>query len=478
MQTKPRFEVDTAGMAELQSGREPWQLLKELVSNSWDEKITTCDVDVIYVSDNRTRVQVYDDGAGFKDIVDAWTLMKHTSKRSNPGVRGRFNLGDKELISVAIDAVIRTSDQRITFPVEGGRFVEPFPCTGTQVRATMPWSRKEADETVVRLRELLPPKGVKYVVNGVHVPYRAPDKVTEWILETQIADDHPGAPLRRTSRKTELWIMRSEKGMLYEMGVPIQPLECPYLVDVQQKVPMPPNRDVVRDSYLREIYAAVLTVMVDELEYDSNNGKTWARIAVGTKGVPDEVIRKVMAKRYGSKVMLWSSDMKANEKAEHQGYQVINSRSLDPEERAAFERVGLEHTSDKFATPTGILAGEHYVQESDWTPGMRRLAEFAKTIAPPLIDCDITVQAYRFFNGAAADYGGRTLRFNLLTLGHNFFNEPVGAEQVSLIVHELAHEQGYWHNWKYINHLEALAGKAVVLALRRPGLFATVEGDK
>lgn len=474
-----RFEVDTKGMAELQSGREPWQLLKELVSNAWDEKITVCEVNILNLGGNRTRVTVYDDGRGFKDIADAWTLMKHTGKRSNPNVRGRFNLGDKELISVAIDAVICTSGKRISFPEEGGRYCETFPCKGTEVRATMPWTRKEAEETVVALRKLLPPKGVKYTVNGVDVKYRAPEKTIEWTLETQIADSMPGAPLRRTYRKTQIQIIRSTEGWLYEMGVPIQPIDCPYIVDIQQKVPMPPNRDVVRDSYLKDVYAAVLTSMVDELEYTGDSGKSWVRQAVGAKDVPDEVVTKVLKARYGGKVMLWSSDMKANEKASQEGYEVINSRSLDIEERRAFERVGLVHTSDQFATPMGgpDSPGEDYVSEDKWTPGMIRLANFAKTVATPLVGQNINVKIYRFLTGAAADYApwDHTLRFNLVRLGHAFFDESIADGQIGLIAHEIAHEEGNWHNWKYLKNFQAITGKAVMLALQHPEYFKLVD---
>ena len=103
---------------------------------------------------------------------------------------------------------------------------------------------------------------------------------------------------------------------------------------------------------------------------------------------------------------------------------------------------------------------------------MRRLADYAKSLAPDLIGKKIAVNVYNEFGGdAAANYGCGVLYFNLARLGHEFFNDPIGPEQTSLIIHEIAHEQGSWHNWKYINHLEALAGKAVQLALENPVLF-------
>jgi hypothetical protein len=120
---KNRFEVSTEGMRELQAGREPWQLAKELVSNSWDEQATVCSVTLRSESAREAYLSVYDDGPGFGDISDAWTLMKHTDKRLNPGVRGRFNIGEKEILSIAKQARITTSGKIVFFPPTGGRSV-------------------------------------------------------------------------------------------------------------------------------------------------------------------------------------------------------------------------------------------------------------------------------------------------------------------------------------------------------------------
>ena len=45
--TRERFEVSTDGLRELQAGRTPWSILKELVQNAWDETpgVTVCQVE-------------------------------------------------------------------------------------------------------------------------------------------------------------------------------------------------------------------------------------------------------------------------------------------------------------------------------------------------------------------------------------------------------------------------------------------------
>ena len=314
---KNRFEVSTEGMAELQSGREPWQLAKELISNAWDERTTLCDVTLEHKTGRKSELIVQDDGDGFSKIEDVWTLMGHTPKRANPNARGRFNLGDKEILSVAVEATIRTAGKIICFPKEGGRTVtaDPIPQKGTVFSCILPWTKRQVEETVTMLKTLLPPRNILYRVNGEAIRYQKPDTVTEYTLETQLSPDGPGSPLRYTHRKSAIEITKNGgTGTLFEMGIPIQPIGCPYKVNVMQKVPMPPNRDVVRDSYLRDIYSAVLIATINDLKY-GETGETWVRIAVGNKDMPKDVVREVLEKRYGDKVMLWSSDPKANEKA-------------------------------------------------------------------------------------------------------------------------------------------------------------------
>jgi len=96
---KARFDVSTEGMAGLHGGRPLWSLVKELVANSWDEDTTMCEVILSPIfgpkGEERIGIFVEDDGPGFKDINDAFTLMAPTHKREEAEVRGRFNIGEK-----------------------------------------------------------------------------------------------------------------------------------------------------------------------------------------------------------------------------------------------------------------------------------------------------------------------------------------------------------------------------------------------
>ena len=145
-----RFAVSAEGLRQLNAARPPWALVKELVQNGWDEapRATRCDVAVSPRGDGTTVVTVEDDGSGFANVSDAWTLMADTPKRGDPTKRGRFNLGGKEIIAVALSARIETAGTTVHFPAEGGRRTEPNGRTrGTRVAVTMPWSAEQADES-------------------------------------------------------------------------------------------------------------------------------------------------------------------------------------------------------------------------------------------------------------------------------------------------------------------------------------------
>lgn len=457
---KARFEVSTEGMRELQSGREPWQLAKELVANAWDESTTKCEVVVKSLAPRKVYLSVYDDGGGFTKIEDAWTLMGHTPKRGNPNVRGRFNIGEKEILSVAIDATIYTSGKIIGFPKSGGRQVRtnPKPLKGTKVECHLPWGTKQAANVAEQLLQLLTPQGITYTVNGQVVPYREPDDNTSTTLETVIQKS-PFEPMRNTYRRTDVELYEAKEGRLYEMGIPVQKIACPYLVNVMQKVPMPPNRDVVRDTYLKDIYAAVLNCQHTDI---TDPSASWVRMAVeNDSDILPDTVKAVMEQRYGDKVLLWSSNSLANERALEGGYEVIHGRTLSEAERVAFEKVGLAHTSDVFALqPTAA----DIIPPEEWTPGMQKVARYARMLGTKLLKQDIGIQMYKLRGDiAGATWQTGVISFNITNLGITWFDR-ITPKVTALILHELAHHSGNGHDPLYLDSLRELAGEAVHFA--------------
>ena len=379
-----RFEVDTLGMRQLHLDRRPEQLVKELVQNVFDETATQCRV-TIKVKEAGVEVVVEDDGPGFRDIRDAYTLMGDTPKRLDPERRGRFNMGEREILSIALWAVIETPGSTVEFPETGGRTVRKNRRRqGTKVTAMMPWSEDQAEmlaQLAQRMGIIRPPDGMNYSVNGHRVERKPELAVGTAVLDTVI-QEAPGSPMRPTRRRTNLHVLPAEndgRGWIYEMGIPIQEIELDYGVDVMQKVPMPPNRDTVSESYLKKVYTEVLNTMHDVMTAETFSEK-WVRTGVENSAVEAEAVRQVIKSRYGEKVVTWSSNQDANMQALDNGYEVLHPRSLSKGELENMRKLGgLQSANQVFGRSGGnpmIIEPEDETRRG-FTAWVKRMGRYA-----------------------------------------------------------------------------------------------------
>ena len=440
-----RFAVSMAGMRELHADRPPWMLVKELVQNVWDEApvATRCEVSVTPAAGgDGVTIVVKDDGPGFVDIRDAWTLMGGTAKRSDPAKRGRFNLGEKEVIAVARSARILTAGRCIEFPPEGGRRVGAGPQeTGTTVTLDMPWNAEQARELKSQLRRFRPPADCRLIVNGWETPPAGVDQTVNASLPT-VLQDGPGQPMRPTRRRADIhlaWTAPGRPAWLYELGIPVQSVMGPLDIDVQQKVPLPPNRDTVSESYLRTLYALILNAVYDRLERDEF-GSDWVKRAIADPGVAPAAVRAVLNGRYGDKVALTSNSADANMKAAEAGYETVNPRSLSPAEREKFrEHGGLRTTRQIFPAPELTLEPVWELPEkehADFLGWARRLAAYAGLDAKMVVIESPEGQ----LADCTASRQNPTVRFNKTLLPKDFFDPPFGSrQQLELLYHELGH---------------------------------------
>ena len=440
-----RFSVSAEGMKELHKGRTPESLVKELIQNAWDEETTICRVIVGHRSRNRVLVLVEDDAAGFANIDDAYTLMGETSKRADPEKRGRFNLGEKEVLSVAVYAMVQTVGWTVDFPPEGGREVSRNDRKrGTVVEAMMPWTKADAERLVERLMLFRPPEGCRYTVNDIEVKRREALNVHTATLPTLI-QGAPGEPMRPTRRKTELHITGvadpEGKGWIYEMGIPIQPIEAPYDVDVMQKVPMPPNRDTVSETYLQDIYAEVLNSMHQEMTGDEF-AETWVRTAVEDNRVSGNAAKSTLTRRYGENVVMWSSDTAANIEAIDSGFQVLHPKTMSRAEREHLrERGGLQSSKDRFGIPAQTAQQAEILDISGdatklvFVEWVKQLGRYAGVAVSPVF---VNLPAARNATMCSTSADNPLMVFNAAVLSDDFLAGR-GAEQMALVVHELGH---------------------------------------
>jgi len=476
---KARFELDSDGMRALHEGRPLWQLIKELVANSWDEQITQCEV-IVNHSPRRIQISVADDGPGFSDIADAYTLMAHTPKRSKPTVRGRFNIGEKELLSIAIEGEVETTGWTVLFPASGGR----RKCrnqrkTGTIVRADVRGAEADLQPTLAALRGFLTPPDVDYIVNGQKVPPRRPIATVNATLPTILASG-PGEPLRATNRMTtiDIYTPLNGQGHLYEMGITVQKIDMPYDVDVCQKVPLPPNRDVVSAAYLKDIYAETLNAVADDLK-DSDASESWVKAAVEDDRTDKDTVSVIKELRYGDKSVLWSSDLKANERAYEAGMDIIHPKTLSSTERQRYRDAGLLSSIENFGGPEGDAPMPEF---TDVTPEMEEVADYAHWLARHLLGKDIHVGFVKAKSIAAlgqvrAFYSKGLLTFNCHWLGTGNKTNYNGASwwhnapqphQTELIIHELSHDAPTTrsHSGGFADAVNSLSTQAIHLALK------------
>ena len=435
-----RFAVSADGLRQLHAGRAPWALVKELIQNAWDEapEATVCDVTIAAGADGTTVVAVEDDGPGFANISDAWTLMAETPKRGDPTKRGRFNIGEKEIIAVALAARIETAGMTVTFPPEGGRTAAANRRKrGTRVTVTMPWSEDEAAELRNRLR-LFRPTDCRLRIDGEEIARRQPLASRETTLRTLIQHG-PGLPMTDTRRKTTIDILERanpDESWIYELGIPIQTTTLPFDVDVHQKVPMPPNRNTVSAGYLQAVMTETLNAMHERLPEESFSDG-WVRSAVEDERVEDAAVASVKNNRYGAKAVLWSSDTDANMRAAEAGYQVIHPKAMSRKEREVMvARAGLESAKKTFGRAPEAR------RPADTNQVRRAFAQWVRAIGKvlgmrPKVRY-VSAPEATFVAACSTSRKQPEVVINTSFCSDGWLAER-GPEQLKLIIHELAH---------------------------------------
>ena len=96
------FDVDKAGLKKVQSEKDKFFILQELISNALDENISICNINLQKLNNSRTyQLTVSDDSPdGFQDLSHSYTLFADSYKKGNVKQRGRFNLGEKFVLSM------------------------------------------------------------------------------------------------------------------------------------------------------------------------------------------------------------------------------------------------------------------------------------------------------------------------------------------------------------------------------------------
>ena len=498
--------VSAEGFRQQQAGREPCLLVKELLQNSLDASPASIDFRIECVpSENSVRVVCDDVGEGVDDLEKMRTVF-WTSKTESHFKRGRMGRGFKEMLVIARWATVESNGRVIEFshnaegiPVvetrEGDRRV------GTRVTMVLPWTAQDAEDIISYFQRVLVPEEIELTVNGVKILPRVAKHCSEAVLPTEIFD---GSRWLKPLRKAQLDLVPVVDGeipFIYEMGIPVCPLEWDQLfhLNVKQRVPMNPNRDAVASGYLTKAHRAALPVLVDQMDAPEALSD-W--VGPAAAGSADAVQRAIVEKAFGNNAARsvpqmgkYSFDDDAREELD---VTIVNTRHL----AGGFKQLALRHIKTsrevvtdhyrELAAQTSIDAEKAdeldqdallkvHVEAAGGLSRVKRVSKFAKWFCDEILErleqpMRCTVR-FGLLRGAEATW---TLEGAILTLSITYepiWTRPLSRAGLQLLIHEVAHELAAHHGFSYAQSVEDVAGIAAELMLEKHDIVISKFAD-
>lgn len=476
--------VDHKGLAKILERQGKAQAVRELVANALDTdaKVVRVLVEPIQGRRGAAKVEVEDDDPeGFKKLEHAWTLFAESDRKADPTKRGRFNMGEKMVLALCEEAEILSVSGGVRFDAEGRHRIKKGREAGSIFSAIMKFNREDVEQSVALVRSLLIPENVAVTVNGEPVRPRRPVRTLEATLPTELADAE--GFLRRSARKTTVRLFETggdEVPMLYELGVPVIPLDGGerWHIDVGQKVPLTVDRENVSVAFLRELRVAMLNATHDMLRQEDATS-TWARQATESEKSSVEAVREVAKLRFGEDaVSADPSDREAEKLSASQGRQVVHGGMNSKDEWASFRRAEVLAPAGK-VTPSPKPYDKESEKDVDvippekWTDEQKAVVAYMKRVGAVLIGRSFEAKIVKTTNNFSAAYGRSSgLSLNVFRLGHAWFKTAASGSLDALhelLIHELGHEYSGDHlSSDYHDALCCLGTKLANLALRDP----------
>ena len=428
----------------------------ELYQNVMDTDATECLFDIQKIEGQpRAQIIVRDNGPGFARLTDAWTMFAPSLKKDDPTKAGRFNIGEKVVLSFCHSATIATTSGTVEFDGDGRReFPRRKRTEGTKITLEIRCTNHQFNQLIEYMPKLIVREGLRLCVNGAEVEFPAyPFATWEETLPTEIGED-----LRPSRRKTEVRVYEAKDGetpMLYELGIPVVETGDRWHVSIQQKVPLNTERDNVTPAFLREVRVSVVNNMHDQLT-EEDTESTWVNEATSDDRCEDDAAETFRVKKYGEKSVAFDpTNPEANAVAMSEGYTIIPSRGLTGGQRTNLKGAGtLRSSSEQYPTAgKGAYSDDpnappvYVLEDDELTDGMKKVRKYAEDLGKSLMGATIAV---RFVKGPtrfqseswAAAYGNRQLDFNVSNLGMKWCDEKgaVGTQALDeLIIHEFGH---------------------------------------
>lgn len=467
------FEISNEGWRRLNAGRPLGALMREAVQNAFDAAAKNVRVDV----DESTIVIEDDSPNGFDDERLVYTVFL-TDKADAPTQRGRKGRGLKELISAARTAVVESVGVTVSFDRDGRRSAVNKRRKGTRLTLQRRNVRREIDAALAFLALVVPPRGVRFQVNSQQIPRpRTFQTIGPYYLQTVVIRDGIERLVERPSTLHLLHPRDSgEPPHIYEMGIPIQPIGLPWHVDIEQRVPLAAGRDRIDEYYRLTVYTSIFEELVPRRLPKNELQSDWVMEVLGQCDVSDAALHHYVRRSLPARAVL-SGSKQADDRARQAGMEVVSTRSMA---RGVLQALGrVVPTSDAYVNAR-LEAEREPVEPTD----QQQLAlELYEHLAQRLLGRSVRVRLMRkpanlegYVDDGLFDRRRGELWLNIL--GSVDLTRPLSADSLTVVLHELAHNDSEAHDERFIRALDTLAGRAAELLLREGGAFASWWEDK
>jgi hypothetical protein len=459
--------------------------MKELVQNALDatENMTGGEVKIELLEQDikegrktlhLTQIRVIDNGSGISNPDDIMTVF--STGKEDELLRGRMGQGAKEILCLAREAVVHSGKWSIHFLKDdkGKRYTEikkGGQSHGTTVYMALPWESKIIPDVIEYFRTFLIPEGRHFEINGEKVPHRTPVQVVEAKLKTEIFEDGRWKRRHRVGRVELVPIADGEDPMIYEMGIPVCPINwTPKLhVNVMQRVPMNPRRDAVASGYHQEIYATVLPVLLPSLKQDDLRSE-WVSGALDRvdEDLQKDIVTKALGDNAVRSVPTMGTRHDFDSDARETGYVPINTALLATGLRSAAEKFLPTSREVEMERRENITAASSLKIDLTLKPELKETIEAYRWLGKEILGFPILVEVVPELIlkerdcTAAWQSGGKLL----LNIQHKLeWINPFKERAFGLLVHETAHDLSMHHGDEFRQSVEKIAGRVARLCL-------------
>lgn len=471
-QSSERFSISNDGWKRMNAGRKPEHLIREAISNAFDvDGISKIDVKMWY--DGTFNFSIEDDSSEGISDHKLMTTVFMTDKVDDITKRGRKGRGIKELLAVADYAEIDSVGFRVVF--DNGRTTYKSDRThGTKIiiKANC-WNADVVNSVEKYLKLFIIPSNISFSVNGARVSSRKIRMTLDNYLNTHKIVKGLQQEVMEWGNVNIVNLAKGERiGWLYELGIPVQQISTRFHVDVQMRIPLNDNRDVVSKEYLNVLYASILKEIVANLSMKAITTHQWINDAFDSY-VAHSTKVTIAKKLFGdiSRTCYYTNNAMANDVAKQHGFEVVNtSNSSEVVRQCTFD---ILKSSIAVANAINDNA-QKKIDKYDLIPYALNIINLTKFLSKASIGLDVNVD----FFSRNVDMSGRmrlaqfemmdghpTISFNVNAAELNL-HTPMSDQYLSTLIHELAHNKSTEHGAEFYREVERINGLMAATVFR------------